>query len=322
MSIGGSLCFQLSRIVKQRQGDWKKPTAGPAADTVGADEAVSGNGVVNPAAFSSADYSEWRDAELHQQFNQHFDKDAVNGRVVLDFGCGYGGLSFLAADLGAQRVVGADLLESDIEKARHRATLRDSHALAPEFVLFSSADRIDLPDDTFDVILCFDVLEHIMDYEAIIPEWRRVLKADGKVLIWWQPYYHPYGHHLHNYVAFPWAHVFFSNKAMAEACTKIYYAPEYKPRFWDLDADGNKRMNRVFDPDNLGGVNGLTMGRFENLCRRNGMKITRREIHPFTGPAVVRAVSGALCRVPVLREFFSAFVIYEVTNGEGGHPDL
>jgi len=44
-------------------------------------------------------------------------------------------------------------------------------------------EDIAFPDETFDVITLFDVLEHIPDMNAFIDEIRRILKKDGQVVI-------------------------------------------------------------------------------------------------------------------------------------------
>ncbi len=253
----------------------------------------------------------WRARGLRRQFEGHFDPALVRGKDVLDFGCGGGALAVLAADLGARSVVGVDLREDHIAQARD--LLRSLEGTRPvEFVVASAPDRVDFEDERFDVILCFDVLEHIMRYEEIISEWRRILRPGGRVLIWWQPYYHPYGHHLQVYIPIPWAHVLFPRRVLARVCSRILRSPAYRPRFWDLDEHGRRLVDREFRVENLGGVNRLTIAGFERLCRRSGLRIVRRQPYPFRGPLPVRAVSRAMTRVPGLREFFTAYMIYEI----------
>ena len=320
MSLGGRICFEIARYRKIKEGDWGRPI-GKDTSIKDSDASPAPASTVNPKAFSCADYTEWRDDELREQYTSHFKPDQVAGKDVLDFGCGYGALSYLVADMGASSVTGIDVLEKDIEIARSRLEHRTEAKCNPEFVVSATIDKITLPSDSFDVILCFDVLEHIMEYEKIIPEWKRILRPGGKILIWWQPHFHPYAHHLHNYLPIPWAHVFFSDKSLAEACTRIYNAPGYNPRFWDLDPQGNKRKDKIFDPENLGGINDLTIGRFEKLIKENRMQISRREIQPFTGPFLVETVSGIFSKIPKLREYFTACVIYEI-NKLSGPTDL
>lgn len=49
--------------------------------------------------------------------------------------------------------------------------------------VFYDGKTIPFPDDTFDGVLCTEVLEHVEDLEGIMDEIRRVLKPGGKALI-------------------------------------------------------------------------------------------------------------------------------------------
>lgn len=157
----------------------------------------------------------------------------------------------------------------------------------------------------------YDVLEHIYEPEAILQEWKRVLSDQGKICIWWQPYYHPYGHHLMAYMPIPWAHALFSDKTLAAVCKRIFDMPEYVPRYWDLDSDGGKK-NKQFGGKYLGGVNRLTIGRFERLCQSAGLQIQRREAYSFVGSRLVEKISSICTSLPLLNEFFTAYMIYEI----------
>lgn len=286
MSLSHALCFNLAKrmVLARRPGE-----AGE-----------------NPATFEAGVYHHWRMKELQKQFTDHFDAADLAGRDVLDFGCGSGALSLLALEAEAASVTGVDLNAELIEQAK---TLCFSSGRQPLFMVASDPKKIDLIDDSIDIILCFDVLEHIIDYREIIPEWRRVLRADGRVFIWWVPWLNPYGHHIESLVPLPWAHVFFSDRILIDTCARIYDLPEFKPRMWDIDGEGKKRPNKWRELDRLPDLNRLTIAGFEGICRRIGLKIERREVKGFGGSRTARLTRG-LTRLPVLRELFCSRVIY------------
>src|SRR5215471_16928995 len=149
-----------------------------------------------PATFSADKYDKWRSESIQDQFETYFQWDQIRGKRVLDFGCGTGPLSLLCARNGAQSVIGIDLSSDRIEHAK--AAINGNSNLS--FVLEENTSRISLPDSSIEVILCFDVMEHVIDYEAIMREWARVLAPGGSVLIWWSVWWHPYGHHLHTLI--------------------------------------------------------------------------------------------------------------------------
>jgi SAM-dependent methyltransferase len=96
------------------------------------------------------------------------------GRRVLDAGCGEGYGAALLRAAGAASVVGVDIDEATIEHARDR--------YGGEFQV---ADVADLPFDpgTFDLVSCFETIEHVADAPRAVAEFRRVLADDGVLVI-------------------------------------------------------------------------------------------------------------------------------------------
>jgi 2-polyprenyl-3-methyl-5-hydroxy-6-metoxy-1,4-benzoquinol methylase len=99
------------------------------------------------------------------------------GLKVLDAGCGTGyGLGILE-QAGASRVVGIDLSEEAVAHA--------SQANPSERVEVLTGDLRALPfsDGEFDLVVCFEVIEHVDDREAILLELARVLGPRGLLCI-------------------------------------------------------------------------------------------------------------------------------------------
>jgi SAM-dependent methyltransferase len=290
MYIQRELCFQISkRMVLSR----KTGAAGQ-----------------NAATFDSSAYQTWRQSELKSQFTSNFSRKDIEDKDILDFGCGEGDLSFLMCDLGAKTVTGMDLSKIQIESAQLRAG-KSLAGVRPDFRLAGRSDHIDLPAESIDVILCFDVLEHILDYEVIIKEWNRILRKDGKILIWWVPWFHPFGPHIESLVPIPWAHVFFSEKAILDTCSRIYSMSEFKPRIWDLDEMGKKKPNKWPMLNRLPEVNKLTMRQFESLILKSGLKVQMVKLRGF-GSSSLAKITRVLLRVPFLKEFFTSSVVYRI----------
>lgn len=292
MGLMTELCFRLARrrVLARHAGD-----AG-----------------ANPATFDGEAYRAWRTRELTRQFDDHFDAAAVRDQDVLDFGCGEGDLAFHVAGLGPRSVHGIDVDAERVASAAERAA---SMALPVpcSFTTASDLVSIDLPDEAVDLILCFDVLEHVLEFEQVLAEWPRVLRTGGRIFIWWVPWFHPYGHHIESLVPLPWAHAIFSDRTLMETCARIYDMPEFEPRVWDLDENGRKRPNKWWSLDRLPDVNRLTISRFETECRRIGLKIDRRELHGFEGGGL-RRLTHPLTKIPGVREFFTAYVVYELSH--------
>lgn len=101
----------------------------------------------------------------------------VAGRTVLDAGCGVGWGSMLLAGAGAESVVAVDISPVAIEAAREREGAED--------VDFRVSDLEDLPleDDSVDVVVCFEAIEHVYRPAVALDEVRRVLRPGGMLLI-------------------------------------------------------------------------------------------------------------------------------------------
>lgn len=114
--------------------------------------------------------------DAEHQARYRWARPAAAGAEVLDAGCGVGyGCAILAAG-GARRVVGIDRSPEAVLNARERA------GDVAEFVL---GDLGELPfeDDAFDLVTCFEAIEHIVDPERALDELRRVLRPEGVLLI-------------------------------------------------------------------------------------------------------------------------------------------
>lgn len=109
----------------------------------------------------------------------YFPLDA--GDLVLDLGCGEGRhviSAYIAADVHS---IGVDLSLDDLKTTRDKfADFAEPDNHAKSFGL-SSANALELPfaDNTFDKVICSEVLEHIPDYQGALCEIERVLKPGG-----------------------------------------------------------------------------------------------------------------------------------------------
>ena len=104
------------------------------------------------------------------------------GEKLLDAGCGEGRHCFGALERGA-RVVGLDLdlpsLEAAAKPLRNRAAELGSFGA----MLQGNAFQLPFGDETFDKVICSEVMEHVHDYPAAARELARVTKPDGIVAV-------------------------------------------------------------------------------------------------------------------------------------------
>lgn len=289
MTLRGELCFRLSKALMRA----------PAAQ--GTDLGL---------------YGKWRYDEMARTWS-HFSNESVAGKDVLDFGCGEGPLSlFLARTTTPRSIVGVDVDAKAVDRATASIAGRGSEGLScvPEFRL-ADAERIPLPDASVDTVLAFDCMEHVMDPAAIMAEWRRVLRPCGSVLIEWFPFKGPWGHHLHNLIPIPWAHVVFGERALFEAAERVYDDPEYVPHHWDYDEQGTRRPNqwrtirRFCDARYL---NQLSLKDFKQIAIQSGFEFDRLEAHPLGSRGAKRFAGQLLVTLPIISEFATNFIVAEL----------
>lgn len=109
----------------------------------------------------------------------HWAASLAQGREVLDAGSGegYGG-RILAEVGGATRCVGVDIDAGAVERARTTYG-------AEGRIEFEVADVAALPfaNGSFDLVTCFETIEHVSDQRRVVAELARVLRQDGVLLI-------------------------------------------------------------------------------------------------------------------------------------------
>ena len=99
------------------------------------------------------------------------------GKKVLDVGCGGGILAEEFARLDCQ-VIGVDPSASSLATARAHA---QQVGLDIDYRVGVGED-LPFADDSFEIVYCSDVLEHVNDLEKVISEIARVLKPGGTFL--------------------------------------------------------------------------------------------------------------------------------------------
>ena len=102
---------------------------------------------------------------------------SLSGKAVLDVGCGGGILSEAMAGRGAQ-VTGIDLGEKALKVAQlHKL----ESGAAVDYRLVSVEELAEEQPESFDVVTCMEMLEHVPDPSAIVGACTRLVKPGGQV---------------------------------------------------------------------------------------------------------------------------------------------
>jgi ubiquinone/menaquinone biosynthesis C-methylase UbiE len=93
--------------------------------------------------------------------------------AALDLGCGDGRLT---ESLRAATIVGADVSLVALERAARRVRGMRVVRLQPD-------EPLPFEDNSFDLVLCAETLEHVRDVQLLLSEARRVLRPAGRLAI-------------------------------------------------------------------------------------------------------------------------------------------
>jgi ubiquinone/menaquinone biosynthesis C-methylase UbiE len=102
--------------------------------------------------------------------------DADENTKLLDFGAGRGIISDMIGEaLGVQE---QNIYKVDIEQWAEQEDRPESK----NYILIAENEPLPFPDNSFEVILCFQVLHHIKKYRPVLKEFKRILEPGGLVI--------------------------------------------------------------------------------------------------------------------------------------------
>jgi SAM-dependent methyltransferase len=202
----------------------------------------------------------------------------IRGKTVIDFGCGYGDQTTELAKRGAKLVIGLDIREEVLDAARKKASgLANVRFLNPQ----------QCPRESADFVISLDSFEHFANPSATLDLINDLLRPGGELLSsFGPPWKHPLGGHT--FSAFPWAHLLLREQALVGWYNKVK----------------QQAISRIEDVS--GGLNRMTVGKFEELVRAS--KFRKASITPVP----IRKLR--LFYTPFTREFTTAVVKCRLTK--------
>ncbi len=233
----------------------------------------------------STDYktTEWSISSALLLLEERFPgfKTIIQDKEILDLGCGEGYQTISMANSGAKYVVGIDINEKYLAKARQ---------MTREYEVIS---RVEILNDIqkssvrkFDIVISQDSMEHFSKPELMIDKMLGVLRPNGKIFITFgPPWYSAYGGHMNFFTKFPWVTLLFSEKTV-------------------LNVRKHYRNDSVITYEEIeGGLNKMTVKRFERILLASKMQIE------FSKYNCIKKFNF-LARLPVLRELFINRISY------------
>jgi 2-polyprenyl-3-methyl-5-hydroxy-6-metoxy-1,4-benzoquinol methylase len=142
--------------------------------------------------FETLDHPDDLRRRLAIVFDECLGRTSLAGKCILDAGCGYGAFSAAAAQRGAA-VVSLDIGERLVGRAIVLAASRG---------VVADAGRLAFRDESFDIVISSEMIEHTEAPEQTVQELARVLRGGGLLVlttpnqVWQWPF-----HGLENFIA-------------------------------------------------------------------------------------------------------------------------
>jgi 2-polyprenyl-3-methyl-5-hydroxy-6-metoxy-1,4-benzoquinol methylase len=151
--------------------------------------------------------------------------DALQGKDVLDLGCGFGGKTIYIAEQTHPRSIHG----FDIPEVFHPETAEQyARARGHDHITYSTGYGEDLsfPDDHFDVVVSDDVIEHVKDPEMVFQEIYRVLRPGGVAILKFPSYKMITAHHYDSWVNLPGLHYLLPYRTWAAGLNHLLTTPD------------------------------------------------------------------------------------------------
>jgi SAM-dependent methyltransferase len=153
---------------------------------------------------ASASYFEWQADTASGAWEYYARFLTSEPRLILDLASGASGRTAIHARGSKARFVCLDRNPKLLASTRREMRERGLDALLP---LTGDAYRLPFADQSFEVVLCENALEHLEQPAAALAEMTRVLRPGGRLLLLFPPWRGAYAGHLLWLTWLPWIHL-------------------------------------------------------------------------------------------------------------------
>lgn len=279
----GSLCLRapqtLRGIISASQGTFLGPYVTPQTFELG----------TGGEALASGE-REYADGD---GFFAHFPgadaRQVLQGKRVLDLGCGYGGRALWYAEhCRPSAIAGIEIAEPVVDRCRALAR-RDGHEEI-EF-LKGFGENLPFDDEAFDIVVSYDVQEHVQDPARTLEEIGRVLRPGGEAWMVFPTYVGARASHLDYLTQVPFLHRTFDPDTIVAVVNEFLEAepsrgvpPQPRPRMTPVG-------RRV-----LPSLNGVDRAQSRAQMARAGLDIVWEGAHPLIGETAPVPLAGIAAR--------------------------
>ena len=215
-------------------------------------------------AYAEKNFRKTNDTHLKLDKKIINSKLQLDGKKILDFGCGMGGMTLWYATNFQCKVDGVDIDAHHIEIAEH---VRQKFKV--ENVNFRLQDILKDPfdpEEMYDIIFLNDVVEHIPIpvLKQIFQQLAMHLNHNGVIFIGYPPWYSPYASHVNQAVKIPWCQ-FLPEKLLIKLIKKN-----------NIEIIGKEESDLL---SVYQGLNHLTYKKLAKILEKCNLKVVYRKTH-------------------------------------------
>lgn len=210
-----------------------------------------------------------------QRFDGTFYERDLATKDLLDIGSGCGGRTAYYLLHGNPRsIIGLDISTLRASIAQHST----EQLCGDSRICFAVGlgEALPFQNESFDLLLSYDVFEHVEDLYQVLQECYRVLRPGGRLYALFPPYYGPRAHHLDFITTLPFLHHVFSPSVLVEATNRILQEQPWL-RDCALPRPERSYLGRVVLPR----LNGTTARDFLRVVERLPFEVEQMTLVPF-----------------------------------------
>lgn len=247
---------------------------------------------------------------IYDMKQEGLDLTIFDGKKVLDIGCGWGGkLVYFSENTKA---ISFDGFDPGYEPAVAEEFARQ-HGVTNCTFKTGYGEKMSYDDQSFDLVMMNDVLEHVQDPEKTMQECWRVLRPGGNVMIRFPSFKMMKAHHLDRAIELPAMHYLLPMKTWAAGLNYRLLQPANRNRYVPF----SRVVSTQYNPAITNNLNGLEFAQFKGIIDRVGFRVRTLRMMPYisdmknTRRKWLRAGYLILYRgLPFMQEFLSYTILF------------
>jgi ubiquinone/menaquinone biosynthesis C-methylase UbiE len=259
---------------------------------------------------------EYERADEFWQVVRDFVTPAVlRDKDVLDIGCGWGGKAISYAETtGLNTITGFDL--PGVFDAGVPASFARERGVENCSFIVGRAETMPFPDESFDILIMDDVLEHVADPEEVLGQCYRLLRSGGLLIARFPSIRMLTAHHFDRAIRFPGLHYLLPMRTWAAGLNHFLLHNRRGVTFEPFSRVVSTRYRGAITEN----LNGLDFAAFSGVAGRSSLRIKSIGLAAYprakfgSAAPVLHPVYELLRRLPVLRELLSRSIVLVATK--------